>query len=236
MWAATAAGRPRRADRAGRWRPDRAGRPDGLHPDPRPSRRRDRRRSRHHRAAASCSAWQVPPTSCRRHAPRGAGSRPRHRSSARTGITSRQQHLGVVDHDEVARLQQVGQIPNMTVLDVVASVDEQTGGVTRLDRLLRDALGREIVVDVGERLGTICHVVEGTSLGWNQARFILLSEHMFVWMGRCSQRCTRNSTRADSRRCPRPELRQRRAHYSPGRNPRCATSTGCDGGDRCLGR
>ena len=68
----------------------------------------------------------------------------------------------VVDDDEVARPQQVGQVADVAVLRRgAATVDEQPGGVAWLDRLLGDQRRVEVVVEVLEahqRQATVaCH-------------------------------------------------------------------------------
>ena len=82
------------------------------------------------------------------------------------GTTNRnpsRQDFGVVDDDKIAGMQQVGQVAHMAMLDTIAPVDKQPGGVTRLDRFLGDTFRREVVVDIGERLRAVRHPIEGTS-------------------------------------------------------------------------
>ena len=58
-------------------------------------------------------------------------------------------HLGVVDDHDVAGPQQARQVGDGAVLGRRAPpVDEQPGGVARLDRHLGDALGRQLVVEL----------------------------------------------------------------------------------------
>ena len=58
----------------------------------------------------------------------------------------------------------------MAMLNTIAPVDKKPGGVTRLSRFLGDTFRREVVVDVGERLRTIRHSIEGTSFRSRTAR------------------------------------------------------------------
>ena len=63
----------------------------------------------------------------------------------------RRQDPGVVDDDDVAGSEQVGEVGDGAVLGGPApAVDEQPGGVARLDRDLGDALGRQVVVELVE--------------------------------------------------------------------------------------
>ena len=63
-------------------------------------------------------------------------------------------HLRLVDDDDVAGPEQVGQVGDGAVLGRRAPpVDEQAGGVAGLDRDLGDALGRQLVVEVVEAHG-----------------------------------------------------------------------------------
>ena len=63
-------------------------------------------------------------------------------------------HLRLVDHDDVAGLEQVGELGDRAVLGWgAAAVDEQARRVTGLDRQLGDALRRQVVVEVGEAHG-----------------------------------------------------------------------------------
>jgi hypothetical protein len=80
------------------------------------------------------------------------------------------QDFGVVDDDKIAGEQQVGQIAQMAMLNMIASVDEQSSGVARLDRYLGDAFCWEVVVDVGERLRAIRHPAEARSFCSRPAR------------------------------------------------------------------
>ena len=80
------------------------------------------------------------------------------------------QDLGVVDDNKIAGEQQVGQIAHMAMLNMIASVDEQSSGIARLDRYLCDAFRREVVVDVGKRLRAIRHLAEARSFRSRPAR------------------------------------------------------------------
>jgi hypothetical protein len=64
----------------------------------------------------------------------------------------RRDHLRIVDDEEVAVTEQLHQIADVTVLrgDTGAAIDEQPGGVARLDRMLGDQLRRQRVIEVGE--------------------------------------------------------------------------------------
>ena len=59
------------------------------------------------------------------------------------------QDLGVVDDEDVAGQQELGQIAHAAVLDRARGVegDEQTGGVARLARHLGDGVVGEVVVE-----------------------------------------------------------------------------------------
>ena len=61
------------------------------------------------------------------------------------------EHPGVVDHDHVARPEEIGQIGHRAVLGnrPGTPVDQQPGGVARLDRMLGHCLVREVVIEVG---------------------------------------------------------------------------------------
>ena len=83
-------------------------------------------------------------------AARAAAPRPLPRSSrcsrSRAGIT-----LRLVEHEQVALAQQIGQVVDVAVLGRRRSpIDEQPGGVTRLDRRLGDPVVRQLVVEVGD--------------------------------------------------------------------------------------
>ena len=80
------------------------------------------------------------------------------------------QDFGVVDDDKIAGMQQVGQVAHMAMLNTIAPVDKQPGGVTRLDRFLGDTFRREVVVDISERLRAVRHPIEGTSFRSRPAR------------------------------------------------------------------
>ena len=58
-------------------------------------------------------------------------------------------HSRFVDHQQVAWLQQVRQVADVSMLDGVAR-HQEASSVARSDRGLRDALVREDVVEVGE--------------------------------------------------------------------------------------
>ena len=58
----------------------------------------------------------------------------------------------------------------MAMLNTIAPIDKQPGGVTRLNRFLGDTFRREVVVDVGKRLRAIRHPIEGTSFRSRPAR------------------------------------------------------------------
>ena len=74
---------------------------------------------------------------------------------ARVQAQASRDHPRVVDHEQVARPQQVGQIAHVAVLRVApsAAVDEQAGRVARLDRGLGDARVGQVVVEVAEPHG-----------------------------------------------------------------------------------
>ena len=66
---------------------------------------------------------------------------------------TRGQHAGVVQHDDVARADQVGQVAGVAVLHrspTEGCVDEQTRRVALDERVLGDAFGRELVVELVE--------------------------------------------------------------------------------------
>ena len=124
-------------------------------PSPRSSPTTTVRSTGRRRASARCPAAaagrgaRAPPSvpGPSRVAPRAAAPRPR-RPSACARCEPGRQHPGGVDHDQVAGLEQVGQIGDPTVLEPPrAAIDEQPGRVARLDRHLGDALVRQLVVE-----------------------------------------------------------------------------------------
>ncbi len=61
-------------------------------------------------------------------------------SSGLADVQSRGTHAAVVDHEQVAGLQQVGKVRDHMVPGrrTGPSIDQQASGIARLDRLLRD--------------------------------------------------------------------------------------------------
>ena len=76
---------------------------------------------------------------------------------------SRAEHLGGVHHDRVAGRNHVGDVAERAMGDAaVAPVDhEQTARIARLDRTLRDALLRELVVIVGRAAALVGRRIDG---------------------------------------------------------------------------
>ncbi len=59
----------------------------------------------------------------------------------------RRDHPGVVEHQQIARAQQLGQIPHAAVLECPLADDQQAGGIARPRRMLRDQLLRQVEVE-----------------------------------------------------------------------------------------
>jgi len=59
------------------------------------------------------------------------------------------QHLGVVDDEDVAGIEQVRQVANVAMLDRAVGVDghEEAGGIARLARHLGDGVVGKVVVE-----------------------------------------------------------------------------------------
>lgn len=110
----------------------------------RPCRTAARDHGRQHRRRAA--RWKVPIGP----AGRGLSPRPRARPSSPPRSVPRH-HLGVVDHQHVTGIEQLGQVGHRPVVGRTArtAVHQQAGRVARLDRVLGDGPRRQRVVEVG---------------------------------------------------------------------------------------
>jgi hypothetical protein len=75
-------------------------------------------------------------------------------AAASTQSESCRNHPGVIDDEHVIGAHQIGQIANVSVMTPVATVDQETCGISGFDGLLCDELVGKGVIEIGDVHGS----------------------------------------------------------------------------------